>query len=50
MTPEERQEVIRLRNLKLSPKQIARKLGLRPSQVTDVMINPIALLPHSETR
>ena len=33
MSPEEVQEIIRLRALNLSPKQIARKLGLRPAEV-----------------
>lgn len=34
MTPEQEQEIARLRSLNLSPKQIARKLGLRPSEVS----------------
>jgi transcriptional regulator with XRE-family HTH domain len=34
MTPEQTQEIIRLRALNLSPKQIARKLGLRPAEVS----------------
>lgn len=34
MTPEQTQEVARLRSLNLSPKQIARQLGLRPAEVT----------------
>ena len=34
MTPEQVQEINRLRALNLSPKQIARKLGLRPASVT----------------
>lgn len=33
MTPEQTQEIIRLRALNLSPKQIARQLGLRPAEV-----------------
>lgn len=33
MTPEQTQEIIRLRALNLSPKQIARKLGLSPAEV-----------------
>ena len=33
MSPEQVQEIIRLRALNLSPKQIARKLGLRPAEV-----------------
>lgn len=34
MTPEQIQEIARLRTLNLSPKQIARQLGLRPAEVT----------------
>jgi hypothetical protein len=34
MTPEQEQEILRLRTLNLSPKQIARKLELRPAEVT----------------
>jgi hypothetical protein len=34
MTPEQTQEISRLRALDLSPKQIARQLGLRPTEVT----------------
>ncbi len=34
MTPEQTQEVSRLRSLNLSPKQIARQLGLRPAEVS----------------
>lgn len=34
MTPEQEHEIARLRSLNLSPKQIARKLGLRPSEVS----------------
>jgi hypothetical protein len=34
MTPEQTQEICRLRALDLSPKQIARQLGLRPAEVT----------------
>ncbi|MEO1592242.1 MAG: DNA-binding response regulator [Cyanobacteria bacterium J06632_22] len=37
MSPEQTQEVVRLRSLNLSPKQIARKLGLRPVQVTAII-------------
>ncbi|UBF25218.1 DNA-binding response regulator [Kovacikia minuta CCNUW1] len=37
MTPEQQQEVLRLRDLKLSPKQIAQKLGLRPAEVTAIV-------------
>jgi hypothetical protein len=39
MTPEQVQEINRLRSLNLSPKQIARKLGLRPSSVTAFVRN-----------
>lgn len=39
MTPEQIQEITRLRSLNLSPKQIARKLGLRPSEVTAIIKN-----------
>lgn len=35
MTPEQAQEITRLRSLNLSPKQIARNLGLRPAEVTE---------------
>lgn len=34
MTPEQEKEIVQLRDRNLSPKQIARKLGLRPAQVT----------------
>jgi hypothetical protein len=37
MTPEQQQEVQRLRDLNLAPKQIARQLGLRPSEVTAII-------------
>ncbi len=37
MSPEQVQEIIRLRALNLSPKQIARKLGLRPAEVNDLL-------------
>lgn len=39
MTPEQVQEINRLRALNLSPKQIARKLGLRPASVTAFLRN-----------
>ena len=35
MTPEQAQEIARLRDLNASPKQIARKLGLRPAEVSE---------------
>jgi hypothetical protein len=34
MTPEQEQDITRLRSLNLSPKQIARQLSLRPAEVT----------------
>lgn len=37
MTPEQIQEIKRLRALNLSPKQIARKLGLRPAEVSHLL-------------
>jgi hypothetical protein len=37
MTPEQIQEITQLRNLNLSPKQIARKLNLRPAEVTAII-------------
>ncbi len=37
MTPEQLQEIAKLRSLNLSPKQIARKLDLRPAEVTVVL-------------
>jgi len=37
MNPEQAQEIIRLRALNLSPKQIARKLGLRPAEVSNLL-------------
>ena len=37
MSPEQVEEIARLRALNLSPKQIARKLGLRPSEVNAVV-------------
>lgn len=39
MTPEQVQEIQRLRALNLSPKQIARKLGLRPAVVSAFLRN-----------
>ncbi len=39
MTPEQIQEINRLRALKISPKQIARKLGLSPSSVSTFLRN-----------
>jgi hypothetical protein len=37
MTPEQIQEITQLRSLNLSPKQIARKLSLRPAEVTAIL-------------
>ncbi len=37
MSPEQVQEIVRLRALNLSPKQIARKLGLRPTEVNALL-------------
>lgn len=37
MTPEQLAEVQRLRDRKVTPKQIARKLGLRPAEVKAVI-------------
>lgn len=37
MTPEQQQEIAELRDRDLSPKQIARKLGLRPAEVSAVI-------------
>jgi hypothetical protein len=34
MTPDQEQEIVRLRSLNLTPKQIARQLALRPAEVT----------------
>jgi hypothetical protein len=34
MTPEQAAEILRLRDAKVAPKQIARQLGLRPAEVT----------------
>jgi hypothetical protein len=34
MTPEQADEILRLRNAKVAPKQIARKLNLRPAEVS----------------
>ena len=33
MTPDQAAEILRLRDAKVAPKQIARKLGLRPAEV-----------------
>jgi hypothetical protein len=44
MTPEQIQEIIRLRSLNLSPKQIARSLNLRPAAVTEIIRNQAATL------
>ncbi len=37
MSPEQIEEIARLRGLKLSPKQIARKLGIRPTVVNAIL-------------
>ncbi|MEO1591479.1 MAG: hypothetical protein AAFU71_09330 [Cyanobacteria bacterium J06632_22] len=42
MTPEQIQEIARLRDRNLSPKKIARKLNLRPAEVTKVVRNQAA--------
>ncbi len=42
LTPEQTQDIARLRDLNLSPKQIARKLNLRPAEVTKVVRNQAA--------
>lgn len=34
ITPEQAAEILRLREAKVAPKQIARKLGLRPAEVS----------------
>jgi hypothetical protein len=39
MTPEQEQEIVALRDRKLTPKQIARKLGLRVSEVSGFIKN-----------
>jgi hypothetical protein len=44
MNPEQIQEIIRLRSLNLSPKQIARSLNLRPAAVTEIIRNQAATL------
>lgn len=44
MTPEQIQEIIRLRGLNLSPKQIARSLNLRPAAVTEIIRHQAATL------
>ena len=36
-TPEQQQEILSLRERQLTPKQIARKLGLRPAEVKAVI-------------
>ncbi len=44
MTPEQIQEISRLRSLNLSPKQIARNLKLRPAEVTEIIRQQAATL------
>jgi hypothetical protein len=44
MTPEQIQEISRLRSLNLSPKQIARNLKLRPAEVTAIIRDRAAQL------
>jgi hypothetical protein len=44
MTPEQIQEISRLRSLNLSPKQIARNLKLRPTEVTAILRDRAAKL------
>ncbi len=39
MTPEQSAEILRLRDAKVAPKQIARKLGLRPAEVKTFIQN-----------
>ncbi|MEM9162535.1 MAG: DNA-binding response regulator, partial [Cyanobacteria bacterium P01_F01_bin.4] len=36
-TPEQVQEILALRDRKVAPKQIARKLGLRPAEVSSII-------------
>ena len=50
MSPEEVQEITRLRALNLSPKQIARKLGLRPASVNGLLrqqAEEVAITPRA---
>jgi hypothetical protein len=49
MTPEQIQEISRLRGLNLSPKQIARNLKLRPTEVTAILRQQAAKLEQDRT-
>ncbi len=51
MTPEHYQEIAKLRDRNLSPKQIARKLDLRPAEVSAVIqaLAKSAVVQHLET-
>jgi hypothetical protein len=49
MTPEQIQEISRLRSLNLSPKQIARNLKLRPAAVTEVIRQQATTLALART-
>jgi hypothetical protein len=48
MTPEQEQEITRLRGLSLSPKQIARQIGLRPYEVSALIQAQAAQLHQSD--
>ncbi|MCM1985389.1 DNA-binding response regulator [Lyngbya confervoides] len=49
MQPEQEQEIAKLRALKVAPKQIARKLGLRPAEVSAILQKLSQQTPNSDT-
>jgi transcriptional regulator with XRE-family HTH domain len=49
MTPEQTQEIIQWRDKKLSPKEIARQMGLRPAEVTAFLRDHAEQNPTAKT-
>ncbi len=49
MTPEQAQEIIQWRDKKLSPKEIARQMGLRPAEVTAFLRDHAEQNPTAKT-
>ncbi|MFG6102139.1 hypothetical protein U2F10_07800 [Leptothoe sp. EHU-05/26/07-4] len=49
-TPEQIQEVLALRDRKVGPKQIARKLGLRPAEVNNIIQTQLSANPENHSQ
>ncbi|MBT9312411.1 hypothetical protein [Leptothoe kymatousa] len=49
-TPEQIQEVLALRDRKVGPKQIARKLGLRPAEVNNIIHTQLSANPEKHSQ